>query len=562
METAATPTPTAVGRLPDLVNNLLIVILTTCLMVGFASVLYMLQPSPSALMLPLLGMAVAIEGLLTTRWLNHPDRREVHRIMYRLSEWLVILLCLRLLSWAVGGGLPNWPQIRGYLQAPLSFLDLRFVAFVFFSLIAWERAVTFGSILQKLALSESELSFHTLPYNERQQQYEDRPLDSERRSRYGSLINNWLFGGFALTLCAAITTFQLPAADAEGLVQLRNISRLGLRPEILVSLLLYFLLGLWFISRARLVAMHARWITNGIQVQQNMERTWHRAGIGLLVVVGFVAALLPIGSTFGIATILAAIASFLLTVTTLLLVLLSLFIYALLSLIGTSNTEYDLNLKLEEVLPQTADPAGPANETLTLVAGTLFWLLIIGITVAAVLFFLRGRGYSLGDGRLGLLWQRFAAWWRSLWRGASGRVATLAKAIRQRGNAPAGDEATAPPWRFIRLNALSAREQIRYFYLSTVRRATEQGVERRHSETPTEYAADLKASWPEAETEIEALTAAFLAARYSPQPIDESDLSPVKRTWKRVKASLRRRRQRWANQTTPEEPAGDTPTPE
>ncbi|MCA9992932.1 MAG: hypothetical protein KDE29_18215, partial [Anaerolineales bacterium] len=121
METAATPTPTAVGRLPDLVNNLLIVILTTCLMVGFASVLYMLQPSPSALMLPLLGMAVAIEGLLTTRWLNHPDRREVHRIMYRLSEWLVILLCLRLLSWAVGGGLPNWPQIRGYLQAPLSF---------------------------------------------------------------------------------------------------------------------------------------------------------------------------------------------------------------------------------------------------------------------------------------------------------------------------------------------------------------------------------------------------------------------------------------------------------
>jgi hypothetical protein len=96
-----------------------------------------------------------------------------------------------------------------------------------------------------------------------------------------------------------------------------------------------------------------------------------------------------------------------------------------------------------------------------------------------------------------------------------------------------------PPWNFIRLNALSAREQIRYFYLSTVRRAGERGVPRDRSETPSEFAADLKENWPEAEGDIEALTDAFLHARYSRQEIE--DVSPVKQTWKRVKSSLRRR---------------------
>ena len=99
---------------------------------------------------------------------------------------------------------------------------------------------------------------------------------------------------------------------------------------------------------------------------------------------------------------------------------------------------------------------------------------------------------------------------RTVRRGTAGRVAGLGAALaNRRGSA---EEPAGSPWRFIRLNALSAREQIRYFYLSTVRRAGERGVPRDRSETPSEFAADLKENWPEAEVDIEALTDAFLHA--------------------------------------------------
>jgi hypothetical protein len=94
----------------------------------------------------------------------------------------------------------------------------------------------------------------------------------------------------------------------------------------------------------------------------------------------------------------------------------------------------------------------------------------------------------------------------------------------------------------LRLNSLSPRERIWYFYLSTVKRAAEKGVVRGKAETPLEFSADLKAEWPEAEEDLDALTDAFLAARYSRREPGEEDVNPVKKRWRQVKSSLRRRR--------------------
>ena len=95
------------------------------------------------------------------------------------------------------------------------------------------------------------------------------------------------------------------------------------------------------------------------------------------------------------------------------------------------------------------------------------------------------------------------------------------------------------PWRFIRVGALSPREQIRYYYLSIVRRAGDKGVKRIPSETPIEYAEDLRENWPEVEDGVEELTEAFLRARYSNRPITEEDVPDVKSTWKKVRRELR-----------------------
>ena len=94
--------------------------------------------------------------------------------------------------------------------------------------------------------------------------------------------------------------------------------------------------------------------------------------------------------------------------------------------------------------------------------------------------------------------------------------------------------------RFLRLNTLPPRDQIRYFYLATLKRAGQRGVVRSSHQTPNEYAAYLKDHWPDAEADIDHLTTAFLHAQYNPAPIEPERLPLHKAAWQRLKRLLRR----------------------
>jgi hypothetical protein len=177
-----------------------------------------------------------------------------------------------------------------------------------------------------------------------------------------------------------------------------------------------------------------------------------------------------------------------------------------------------------------------------LIFSSLFWAVAIVMSVTAVSFFLRERGIRVNTAVIQSFWQRLMEWFRTIWRGAGHQMRDLQHSVRARlQREPSEKEKAKPPWRFIRLNALSPREQIRYFYLSTVKRAANKGVPRQQAETPLEFARDLKESWPEAEEDVDVLTDAFLEARYGRSPIDKDDVNPVKKRWRHVKASLRRR---------------------
>jgi hypothetical protein len=167
----------------------------------------------------------------------------------------------------------------------------------------------------------------------------------------------------------------------------------------------------------------------------------------------------------------------------------------------------------------------------------------VAVAVVAILYFLRDRGIAFQPRFLQRAWAVIRDWLRRLWHGASRQATSVRSAVARRLKIPGGPGPVAGrPWRFIRVNALPPREQVRFFYLAAVRRATEGGVPRPDSETPSEYASELKANWPEAEAEIDSLTAAFLEARYSEHPFAAEDVSPVKEVWKRIRDRLRRRR--------------------
>jgi hypothetical protein len=264
----------------------------------------------------------------------------------------------------------------------------------------------------------------------------------------------------------------------------------------------------------------------------------------LIAVVALVAAFLPIGSTFAAAVVLQSIVAAVLLVSQLFLLFITVLVAAVLSLlgIGAPVDEEVAGTVAPTPTPVPAPVAGPLDETTALVAGGIFWILVAAVAIVALIFFLRDRNIRIDYqplrhvlARLRHVLARLLGRLAQQTAGARGMIRRGIEALR-----PAAGPA-APPWRFLRVNSLPPREQIRYFYLSTVRRAADEGLPREKSETPVEYAEELQAHWPEAEEDIGALTEAFLEARYSRREFEVEEVNPVKQLWKRVRRTIRHR---------------------
>lgn len=162
------------------------------------------------------------------------------------------------------------------------------------------------------------------------------------------------------------------------------------------------------------------------------------------------------------------------------------------------------------------------------------------------MFFLRERGYRIRAGEISAWWSALSQWLHETWERLTGRIRSTRRGLQVHlGTSPftpALPKAALPAKpRFLRLGNLTPREQIRYYYLSLVRRAGERGIARRTGETPLEYAQNLEQAWPDSEADLDELTRAFLEARYSPHTIAGEDVLTVRERWKRLKSRIRSR---------------------
>lgn len=528
-----------------IVQPILIALLISALFTGILVLLDTLIPGEAWLSLSFFCLFATLEGIYTTLWLDHPNRRIVDHLAYRGAEFVVIVILLRLYTWTV---MENWPDPRplaAFLRSPtILFGGLLFLAGIIIVALAWHRALAVSQTFAELSIDMAEATYYSRPPQERE--WDARPVRIDRSQLVADFFQQWISGGIILAVCTTLTTLDLQAITATGTSL--AIGRLGLSPVMLAALLVYFISGFLLLSQARLAAMNARWLNEGVTKNRQVERSWHRSSLWVLLAIALIASFLPLGSTLAISRILQAIIGIL----TLALYLLSFLFFSTLALlipfVSAPEPEPQTN-PLENVVVPTPDPAATpaaASETAEIVISSLFWTLIIVVTFIAISFYLRERGYRLNLPGARTLWIGFTGWLRRLWQGVSIQARELGQAMRTRLRVepPKRDSRKKAPWRFIRVNALPPREQIRYFYLSTVRRAAGQGVLRRQSETPLEFAEDLKENWPDAEDDIEALTGAFLRARYSPQPIEKETINPIKRRWKQLRANLRSRSKR------------------
>lgn len=513
---------------------LLIALQATCLIVGPWVVVELIAVNPQLRVIPPLAFLASLAGVYSAGWLRLPQQRLTSKTTFRLAELMVVLVTVRLLTWGLGGNWPDLASLRGWILEPSTFFDGFFLATAVLVALAWDRASIVGGIFYELALSPAELV-----WSEEQRSggfwRRARPAEAGRVSRQELVqdyVNQWVLGAMFLAFCAGATRVQV--GPDLGLSLLRT----GVPSQIVVAMVFYLLIGLILTSQARLAVLRAQWLIDGVEMPEGLPGRWRRFSLLLIIAIGLLATLLPLGSTWQVGTILNIVLSTLVQIVLAFVYTLVALFAAILSLFGA--TVEPLPELLEPAPVQPAPALSPMPTLPPWLGGASFWLVVVVIVVLALSFFFGREGIALNWRKLRLALGRLAAGLHDRWRGLR-RLAGAVRISLPGRKAAAGEKAAAggQAWRFIRLGALPPREQVRYFYLSTLRRAGQQGVVRQPHQTPREFVRDLETTWPEAELDVEALTEAFVTARYDTAEISPSEARQTKSLWERIKRLLR-----------------------
>ena len=499
-------------------------------------------------LLPFLFL-VALESVYTTLWLRRPDQLPLNRSAYRAAEFLFFVILARMVTWSVfAEGIPSLPLVREYLVNPLNFfIKGAFPVTLILTLLTWRIAIIPASTFSRIALSHFEIQFYSLPLSVRKARIDDQPIEIGRNQITNSLMQSWLWGGILLVLCVGLSTIEI-SSYTQG-TSFLDIARTSLTPPLVIAVLIYFLGGFWLLSEARLAALNSQWLLKGVNKQPAIEKNWQRYSLFLIGAVALLATFLPIGSAAPIGRILNFIILVFMYLVQVIFVALMSILFLLLSLLPIPGAnpieEPPPPPPVESLFLQNQQATDAMNETAAFIFSSAFWAIFIFVVIIAILFYVRERGFQFSRAQVGQSWQTFRQWlrdtWANLWLRMNGLHFSISFSARGKDvQKTAADTQKKRRWRFIRVNSLSPRDQIRYFYLSTLRRAKDRGVERQESKTPLEFVDDLKAFWPDTEADVDVLTDAFLKARYSADMIDDEDVLPIKDTWKNVRSKLRK----------------------
>ena len=515
---------------------LLIAIQMTCLVAGPLVVVMLITGDDRLRFGGILVFVAALAGVYSSQWLAMPSQRPTCKTLFQLAQLLLLLLVVRVLTWGIFGGWPNLESLRQWVLEPSTFFDLPYVAIALMAALAWHRAGVVAGLFYRLALTAGELSWI-------QEQSAGSWWRSGRPSERGQVSRQemvddygtqWLLGGFFVIFFAGAARVRTVATG--GL----DLFNTGVPDQLVVAAVLYFLTGLVLLSQARLAQMRAQWYFDGVEVPDSLSGRWNRLAVALVAGVGLVAALLPLGSTWQLGEIVSIIVGVIVQIAVSIVALLVALFSSIMLLFGGPTEMPPTPPPLVGEPAPPPPPLFPVLEMPPWLGGAGLWLAVAVIAILAVRFLLGPDGLAVTRERVRFLLARLAGLLRRWWRGLKQVARTVDLSLPLRRGGREGDDASqARPWRFIRVNALPPRERVRYFYLSIVRRATDLGMQRKPSQTPDEYLRDLELALPEAELELEALTHAFIAARYDTADFTPDEAQAVKSTWQRIKQALR-----------------------
>jgi len=476
------------------------------------------------------------EAIQSERVLKHSDPGRYNRARFRFTEWVLIMLFLKLASYTESGMAQLLVDVPRWFRNLATFFDGGFLLASALLLFLWQLSIFIAQDLYILEVHPSEVR----PPSTSSQFYLwiTRPRSAVNRgASLQRIMTSFFLGGLILVICTGFARYDIPYLFPD-------------RPPpvsgLVLNAMIYFLLGLVLISQAYYSVLQARWQLEEVEIAPHIGSRWAVLTAAFLVVVITIALLLPTGYSVGLPQAIALAVNVVLTALIYVVVLVLSVLVFLINLIASLILGRPKPImQPPDIGPLGRPPAerasrGPGLPIWGMIRDLLLWALMLGIVAYSFYNFLGDRRHMLR----GLFTGGPLAWLRRLLARLFRFTRQAARRARQgvRGQIKhlLGEEGRRPPWRYISLSSLDPRQLIMYFYLSVVRRAGDRDIVRRPWQTPYEYGARLRAELPERESDVSDLTEAFVLARYSPQPVTEAQASLIKRSWRRVRNALRR----------------------
>ncbi|MFN8475152.1 MAG: DUF4129 domain-containing protein [Anaerolineae bacterium] len=496
---------------------LLVALMFACIALSVAQLVRAFVPEWNAVYVVVGVFLVSLEAFYARQMVRRERMWGREWWTFRLAEWVVILVALKLVSYVARGPQALLNDIALWQQDPRNIVTLEFMLVIVLAYFAWLGAGDVARDFEELAQApESGYFDPSLSLAELQQLFFN-----------GGII---LLIATGLSYVGVATLLELNRPPVGGLI---------------LNVLVYFVLGLLLLSQARYELLHTRWRFNDIPASQNIASRWALLAAVTLVLVAVAVSFLPTRYTIGLLTVLNWLLGLVVSILFFLWLVTAYYAWAFISWLLTLLFGRPQTPPLPPAMPSLpqAPPmvAGSDSDWLAMLRGIIFWaVLLFVVGYAAYQFMQTRREWVQGAARrpgVGRLLSLLAAWWAWL----RGTTRSVASAVRERMIRAAPAALPAPP-RWLRLGGLSPRELIVYFYLSTTQRASQLGVGRPPSQTAREYAERLRSVVPEGAPDVETLTTAFETARYSANAVTQQDTRRPRRSWERLRHILRSRR--------------------
>jgi hypothetical protein len=452
------------------------------------------------------------------------------------AQWVLILLVSRLLLSYANGVESFQADLSLFARGEIAELVTpEFVASILLAILVWFLTGRFLDLLDEIGLAPAQTA-HEGP----------APIQSENVPAHQRLVN-LVFGlgiGLVVLTALALVDYRTIVSNVEGLPNIEFRRFTGGE----AGVLLYFIFGLALLSLSRLLSLQSYWNQLRIPVSSvSLYRQWGMYSLFFLLILVVIVGLLPAGDSLGLFSVLGALFDFLITALLFIGQLILSLLFVLISLPfllfrGDAPPLESLpSAPPLPNLPALPDSPAPSNPAWPLIRSILLWGSLAAFVIFTFIQFVKQHGGI----RAALRNSRITNWlilaWQWLYKNVGKTGGTLSRAIADGWESIVSRlerKRVLPRPDLIRLRSLDPRRQIYFFYLAMVRRGAEQGLTRKPSQTPSEYAAALGRALPESGEDIESITEAFVQARYSRRHVDSNMIERVKATWGRIRRAL------------------------